>query len=321
MNRPIRLGTLAALSLSLALPPLPLLASGSPAAEPAAAPEPALVARGRGGGGRSGGGRSGGGRSYGRSSGSRSSGSGRTGFASYSNGGSAYRGSSKPAGGFSNGSKPAASGTRQTQRSQNATTRQQGRQDQAGNRQGQRTDQRSGRQGERTDRTDIRQDNRTDRGTNRQDQRSDRVSDRTDVRGDRVDNRWDNTWSGWARPGWGYARPWNYGWYGGVSSWPWWRPGVGIAAVASAAIITDAVDDAISNQVTYIEVPDTSYELYYTSVEPVNNDAVTFAVDTGSGVVEMTADCRQGTLDGRVPQSQAEAQLLNAACEVAFGSG
>jgi hypothetical protein len=93
----------------------------------------------------------------------------------------------------------------------------------------------------------------------------------------------------------------------------------GVGTLATAAIITDLVDDAINDQVTSITVPDTSYELYYPSIEPTSSDAVSFAVDTGSGVVQMTADCRQGTLDGRVPATAAEAQLLNAACEVAYG--
>ncbi|MCU0528797.1 MAG: hypothetical protein MUD04_04740 [Cyanobium sp. Prado107] len=346
MNRVLRLGTVVGLTLSLAVEPLPLLAGSRLTAEAPAVHADLLLARGGGGGGRGGGGRGGGGgRSYGRSSGGgRSSSSGRTGFGNYSNGGSAFRGSSKPAGGFSSGSKKGGTtGSRQFQggqeasltRRQNTSSRQQGRQDLAGDRQGQRTDQRSDRQGqradqrgdrqgERTDRTEIRQENRTDRSRNRQDERSDRVSDRTDLRRDRSDNRWDNYWSGWARPGWGYARPWNYGWYGGWSSppWGWWGASAaawGVTALTTAAIIDSAVDDAIADQVTYIAVPNTSYELYYPSVEPAGSQGVTFVVNTDTGTVEMTADCEQGTLDGRAPRTAQEAELLNAACVVAYG--
>lgn len=317
MRNLLRRGTGIALGLSLSLQALPGLAGSlSPQSQELGAEQEQLARGGRGGGGRGGGSRggrsfSGGGSNYGRSGGaSRSSSVGRTGFGNYSNGGSAYRGSSKPAGGFSSGSKQSVGGSRQSQLGANASNRQQSRQATAGDRQGQRTD-----------RTDIRQDNRTERSSNRQGQRSERVSDRTDVRRDRADNRWDNYWSGWARPGWGYARPWNYGWYGGGNAWPWWGAGAAFGALATAAIIDEAVDDAISTQTTTIVVPDTSYSLYYSSIEPVNDDAVTFAVDMGSGVVEMTADCRQGTLDSQVPRTQAEAQLLNAACEVAFGKG
>lgn len=324
MSALLRAGTCIALGLSLNLQPWPGLTDSLSLQPQALGPEQELHARGARGGGGRGGGFSGGA--------SRSSARGRTGFGGYSNGGSAYRGSRTPSGGFSSGSKPSAAGSRQSQRGATASDRQQSRQATTADRQGQRTgrqeqrtDQRTDRQSQRTDRTDNRQDNRqdnrTERSSNRQEQRTDRVSDRTDVRRDRVDNRWDNYWSGWARPGWGYARPWNYGWYGGWTIWPWWGVGAGFGALATAAIINDAVDDAISNEVTSLVVPETTYLLYYTSIEPVNDDAVTFAVDVGSGVVEMTADCREGTLNGQVPRTQAEAQLLNAACEVAFGKG
>jgi hypothetical protein len=338
MKRVLRLGVLVGLSLSLGHGPLPLLAASGIGSEASTVQGEHLLARGArgGGGGRSGGGRSGGGRS----------GGGRTGFGNYSNGGSAFRGSSSPAGGFSSGGKRGTTtGSRQPRggqgtatrqqnistRQQNTSSRQQSRQDLAGDRQGQRTerqgqrtDQRGDRQGERTERTDIRQSNRTDRSTNRQDQRSDRVSDRTDVRRDRADNRWDNYWSGWARPGWGYARPWNYGWYGGWSSppWGWWGASAaawGITSLTTAAIINAAVDDAIDDQVTLILVPNTSYELYYPSIEATGSRGVTFAVNSDAGTVEMTADCEQGTLNGRAPGSVQEAELLNAVCVVAYG--
>lgn len=169
-------------------------------------------------------------------------------------------------------------------RQQNASSRQQGRQDMGGDRQGQRADQRGDRHGERTDRTEIRQENRTD------------------LRRDRSDNRWDNTWSGW---GWWGASP---------AAW-------GVTALTTAAIIDAAVDDAIDDQVTCIAVPSTSYELYYPSVEPAGSEGVTFVVNTNTGTVEMTADCEQGTLDGRTPRTAAEAELLNAACVEAYGDG
>jgi len=42
-------------------------------------------------------------------------------------------------------------------------------------------------------------------------------------------------------------------------------------------------------------------------------------VESGDREVAMNADCRQGTLDGRNPSTAQEAELLNAACQVAFG--
>jgi hypothetical protein len=139
-------------------------------------------------------------------------------------------------------------------------------------------------------------------------------SDRIDARTDRMDRRWDsfdnrwNSYPGWARPGWGYARPWAYGWYGGwaTPTWSWWGARAaawGIATLATAAIINEAVDDAVTDHVSYIVVPNSNYGLLY-----------------GTVALTMNANCRQGTLNGRDPNTAAEAELLNAACQVAYGS-
>ncbi|MEB3322054.1 MAG: hypothetical protein VKI81_04445 [Synechococcaceae cyanobacterium] len=319
MKRLARAGAVAGLGIALALPPVDLMAASATGAFTLVNAEEVQLARGRGGGGRGGGGRAGGGsRGGGRSSRS----GGRTGFSSYGGGGSSYRGSQRPSGGWSSGS---GRGSRQDARQSTRTDRSSTRQDRAGTRQETRSDRVSDRADQRRDRADDRRDRASDRVDDRRDRIDDRADfrrDRYEDRRDRIDNRWDNYWSGWARPGWRAARPWVGGWYGGWNSWGWWGArsvAWGLGALATGAIITDLVDDAINDQRTYIVVPDTSYQLYYTSVQPSGSDAVSFAVDTGSGVVQMTADCRQGTLNGRVPATAAEAQLLNAACEVAYG--
>lgn len=134
-----------------------------------------------------------------------------------------------------------------------------------------------------------------------------------------------NVRPGWARPGWGVARPWNYGWYGGWSTptWGWWGARAaawGVGTLATAAIINNAVDAAISDNQTYIVVPSTDYQLLYGSVQPSSSSAVTFAVTADGNTYQLSADCNSGLLDGREPQSAEEAQLLNAACQVAFGA-
>jgi hypothetical protein len=134
-----------------------------------------------------------------------------------------------------------------------------------------------------------------------------------------------NVHPGWARPGWGVARPWSYGWYGGWSNppWGWWgaRAAVwGIGTLATAAVINNAVDAAINNQVTYIVVPNSSYQLLYGSVAPSGNGTISFAVTAEGSTYQLSADCQAGTLNGATPASAAEAELLNAACQVAFGS-
>ncbi len=147
----------------------------------------------------------------------------------------------------------------------------------------------------------------------------------------RANNNWrryDNRYryrGGWARPGWGYARPWNYGWYGGrySSSWGWWGASAatwGITTLATAAIINSAVDNAVSTKTEVIVVPNTDYELYYGSIQPTNDDDVTFLVKADDGDYQISADCKAGTIDGQPPSNASEAELLNAACQVAFGS-
>lgn len=189
----------------------------------------------------------------------------------------------------------------------------------------------------RQDRLDQRRDRRDDRLDQRRDRRDDRLDRRLDRANDRRDDRWRSTrrrwdrwdrwygYPGWARPGWGAARPWPVGWYGGWSSprWSWWGPSAaawGITTLATAALINAAVDNAVARNTTYIVVPNSSYLLLYGTVRPVGSRSTTFAVVTDGDEIDLTADCDRGTLDGLVPASRAEAELLNAACQVAFGA-
>lgn len=188
---------------------------------------------------------------------------------------------------------------------------------------------------DRWDRTRDRVDDRWDRARDRADDRWDRTRDRLDDRWDRVDRRvdraidriddWDDHWPGWVRPGWGVARPWTYGWYGGWSSppWGWWgaRPVAwGLGSLAAAAVINDAVNDAIATSRTTILVPQTGYTLYYKSVQPSSDRQLSFVAGNGQTRWTMQADCRNGLLNNQPPATASQAQLLNAACQVAFGT-
>ena len=137
--------------------------------------------------------------------------------------------------------------------------------------------------------------------------------------------RWEDDWPGWARPGWQLARPWRYGWYGNWTNppWGWWTArsvGWGVGSLATAAMVTSAVDQAIAASQPTIVVQDAGYTLYYNSVEPMGEQAISFTAATGDTRFEATGDCQRGELNGREPASAAQAQLLNAACQVAFGS-
>ena len=148
-----------------------------------------------------------------------------------------------------------------------------------------------------------------------------------------VNRNWTNTVNinnvnvrpGWARPGWGVARPWNTGWYGGWGSppWGWWgaRAAVwGIGSLATAAAINNAVNASIAAQTTYIVVPESDFQLLYGSVQPSGSSTINFAVSANGSTYQLSADCNAGLLNGADPASAAEAQLLNAACQVAFGN-
>ena len=276
-----------------------------------------LLAQRRGGGSRGGGSRSSGSRSSGsRSSGSRSS--GRTGFSSYSGSGSrsssrqSNQGSRQTNRQTNQSSRQGTRDTRQTNRNDAVNSRQDGRQGTRDTRQTNRNDAINSRQDGRTDRTDIRQSNRTDR---------------TNIRNDtyrKAINNWDRYGKGWYSGGnWYNNRPWSYGWYGGSywNNWGWY-PGQaaawGLAGLATFSVINSLVNSAQNQQVSYIVVPSSDYSLYSPSI-PATGDVVTFEADDGYETVRYSANCRQGTLNGSTPRNASEAQLLNAACQVAFG--
>jgi hypothetical protein len=135
-------------------------------------------------------------------------------------------------------------------------------------------------------------------------------------------------WGGypmWAQSqNWGNNRPWGGGWYNsGYSNWSWWGGqalGWGINALTTSLIVNNAVNNAIRDRQTTVVVPNSSMKLYYGSVEARDRNEVTFVAANGNYTYEMEADCEEGLLNGEVPTSLSEAELVNAACQVAFGS-
>lgn len=120
---------------------------------------------------------------------------------------------------------------------------------------------------------------------------------------------------GWGAGGYWAARPWGYGWYG-ASPLAWW----GTAAIAGTAAVTAAVNAAAAQQTVWITVPQTALQLNYASVQAMGDGGVRF-VYVASGVnLSASGDCRNGLLNG-APVQGPTAQLLHAACQVAYGSG
>lgn len=127
----------------------------------------------------------------------------------------------------------------------------------------------------------------------------------------------------WWGPRWSSSRPWRYGWYGGSNRWSWWNGSSliwGVTALAGAALIGAAINDAIQANQPTIAVQNSPYRLVYGSVQAVGSDEVIFNFLFGETSYEARGNCNQGSLNGRIPSNPEEAQLLNTACQVAFGS-
>ncbi len=259
--------------------------------------------------------RKGGGGSSGRKGGGGSSARKASGHSGFSNAGGGFnRGSTKPSGGWSKDAKvgkgsggPSLSRPASTNRKATASPKD------SRNRDGKRDLNRDGnRDISRNVNRDVNRD--VNRNVNRN------ISRNWNRNFNRI-----NPYPGWARPGWGVARPWNHGWYGGWNNppWGWWGARAatwGVASLATAAIINDAVNDAIDDHNAYIMVPNTNYELLYGTVQPSSSDSVTFVIQADSNEYQLNANCNSGTLNGQDPSNAEEAQLLNAACQVAYGS-
>lgn len=132
---------------------------------------------------------------------------------------------------------------------------------------------------------------------------------------------WNNNWSDGGY--WG-SRPWGYGWYEwSPDTWNWWGGnslGWGLAALATGEVITDLVNQASQQQSPVINVPDSPYQLNYGSVDAVGSSGADFSYGvSGSAPVKGAVNCQAGLLDGQVPSTASQAQLLNAACQVAYG--
>ena len=142
-------------------------------------------------------------------------------------------------------------------------------------------------------------------------------------------NNWNNRWNGgwnnnWNNGGFWGDRPWSYGWYNwSPDTWGWWGGNAeawGLAGLATGDVITDLVNDASDQQSPVIEVPDSNYQLNYGTVDAVGNSGANFSYSVASSPpVQGGANCQEGLLDGQVPSTAAQAQLLNAACQVAYG--
>ncbi len=142
------------------------------------------------------------------------------------------------------------------------------------------------------------------------------------VRGPGV-GTWNPAWQGgryWQ------ARPWTTGWYRvNPAGWGWWGARAatwGVSSLATAAVISAQVDAAVEAHSTVIVVPQTTLQLDYASIQAMPPAGASFAYATAGGTYGYAqADCNQGLLQGQPPATADQAQLLNAVCQIAYGSG
>lgn len=164
-------------------------------------------------------------------------------------------------------------------------------------------------------------------GGDKIDQHNVTINDQHNINADH--NFYNRPYNGW-HPNWsngGYwaHRPWNAGWYRWApTSWGWWGGSAaawGLAGLATGVAITELVNNAAAQQSTIIVVPQSDYQLNYGSVEAVGTQGASFSYAVSGGAnLQGAVNCRQGLLNGQVPQTAANAQLVNAVCQVAFGS-
>ena len=139
-------------------------------------------------------------------------------------------------------------------------------------------------------------------------------------------NRGYNGWNtAWRNGGYWTSRPWNAGWYHWApNTWGWWGGNAaawGLAGLATGAVIGGLVNAAAANQSTVFVVPQTDYQLNYGSVDAVGTTGASFSYSVNGSQLSGAVDCQQGLLNGQMPANASQAQLINAVCQVAYGSG
>ena len=134
------------------------------------------------------------------------------------------------------------------------------------------------------------------------------------------------TWNrAWVNGGYWTSRPWSAGWYRvNPVGWGWWGArsvAWGVTSLATAATITSLVNASAAQQSTVIVVPETSLQLDFSTVQALPPQGASFLYAASAGTYQSAqVDCNQGLLNGQPPATANVAQLVNAVCQVAYGS-
>jgi hypothetical protein len=132
------------------------------------------------------------------------------------------------------------------------------------------------------------------------------------------------------RRSWVAARPWGWGWYGGwgpgpvvYPAWSWWAvsaPAWGVVSLSPTIVIQQSMDEAVAESADSFAVPNSDFEIFHASIRPIGERVIefNFAYDQESFLAK--ADCELGLLNDEEPSGLDEAELMHAACSLAFGS-
>lgn len=134
----------------------------------------------------------------------------------------------------------------------------------------------------------------------------------------------------WCRRGWVVARPWRYGWYGGwrpaavvYPGWGWWAataPTWGALTLSPTIVIQQSVDSAVASNSRYMDVPNSEFRIYHASISPIGPEEIEFDFEIDGDTYRAKADCKNGLLNDETPSALDEAELMHAACTIAFSS-
>lgn len=134
----------------------------------------------------------------------------------------------------------------------------------------------------------------------------------------------------WCRRGWVVARPWRYGWYGGwrpaavvYPGWGWWAataPAWGAITLSPTIVIQQSVDAAVASNSRYMDVPNSEFRIYHASISPIGPEEIEFDFEIDGDTYRAKADCKNGLLNDETPSALDEAELMHAACTIAFSS-
>jgi hypothetical protein len=134
---------------------------------------------------------------------------------------------------------------------------------------------------------------------------------------------------GWSKQGaWAASRPWKRGWYAASAAqmaaypgWQWWNTASqnwGTASLPPAAEIYSSVDTAVNSNEESILVQNTDFKIFHDSVKPLSDNEIEFYFQHEDSVYLAKADCEQGLLNEEQPSAIDEAELMHAACTIAF---